>query len=350
MRVTVPSPALDDPHRVAHRDAARVVADRDRVALRPAGLRVRGASPSRRRSSSPRPSRRRRRCRAGACRPGSATPATWPESRAIRVTVPSPAFVTHTNSSVTASDSGARPTGIRFAVPSSSIRSTAPSPDETTQRIPSSSTSGLSGWRPAGIGLPSVSSSASIWSRRPAVASATHTTAPSSSTVMPSGPRPGADRLRHRGLVAPAAGVAVAVAVAATSVPETKAATALISAPDSRPPNAGMPPSPLVTICCTRWALGLASSRFGPVVPEEPAAASVWQPPQPADAKTRLARTARRAVASLRRPRGLLLGPDQRRAREQHQDHDPPRAPTSAGRGCGRSSPARTATGTRCWR
>ena len=137
---------------------------------------------------------------------------------------------------------------------------------------------------------------------------------------MPSGPRPARIVVATVGC-SPAAGVAVAVAVAAASVPETNCATALISAADSRPENDGMPPAPEVTICWTRSALGLASSRFGPAVPDEPAAASVWQPPQPADAKTALpagAAAGRGRVAVAR----LLVGADQRRAREQHEDRE----------------------------
>src|SRR5829696_7272537 len=41
-----------------------------------------------------------------------------------------------------------------------------------------------------------------------------------------------------------------------------------------------MPPPPLRTCASTVSSSGLRSSRFGPVVPSEPAAASVWQVPQ----------------------------------------------------------------------
>ena len=66
-----------------------------------------------------------------------------------------------------------------------------------------------------------------------------------------------------------------AVALAVGSVPDTNCATALISAADRRPLNEGMIPAPEVTIPSTVSALGFASSRFGPLVPDEPAAASV---------------------------------------------------------------------------
>jgi hypothetical protein len=275
-------------------------------------------------------------------------PVTWPVSRSIRVTVPSPAFVTQAKPSVSARDSGARPTGIRFEVPSSWIRSTASSPEETTHRIPSSDTSGLSGWRPAGSGLPRVLSSASIWTRRPAVASATQTTAPSSSTVIPSGPRPARIVFATVGSSpAAAVAVAVAVAVAATSVPATNAATALISGEDRRLPNAGIPPSPLVTICCTRWALGLASSRFGPDAPEEPAAASVWQPPQPADAKTALPDGAAAGWAA--EPVVFLSAPISDGPTKSSSTTSPASTQVSGAR-MRSTFASTTATGTRCWR
>ena len=63
--------------------------------------------------------------------------------------------------------------------------------------------------------------------------------------------------------------------MAVGSVPDTNCATAVISAADRRPLNDGMTPEPEVTIASTVSALGFASSRFGPVVPDEPAAASV---------------------------------------------------------------------------
>ena len=41
-----------------------------------------------------------------------------------------------------------------------------------------------------------------------------------------------------------------------------------------------MPPPPPRTIAFTVAASGAASSRFGPIAPDVPASASVWQPPQ----------------------------------------------------------------------
>src|SRR4051812_26162694 len=67
---------------------------------------------------------------------------------------------------------------------------------------------------------------------------------------------------------------------------DTYCATAWISAPDRRLENDGMTPAPLRTIAATVAADGFSWSRFGPVVPLEPAALSVWQPPQPALEKT----------------------------------------------------------------
>ena len=53
-----------------------------------------------------------------------------------------------------------------------------------------------------------------------------------------------------------------------------------------------MPPCPLVTRSTASSRDGLASSRFGPTVPDAPASASVWQLPQPALANTCLPSTA----------------------------------------------------------
>ena len=70
--------------------------------------------------------------------------------------------------------------------------------------------------------------------------------------------------------------------------PETKAATSWICCSVSSSSNDGIAPPPSVT-CLTTWSYeGDASSRFGPTLPDEPAAENVWQPPQPADAKTSL--------------------------------------------------------------
>src|SRR3954447_13874029 len=67
---------------------------------------------------------------------------------------------------------------------------------------------------------------------------------------------------------------------------ETYCATAWICAPDRRPENDGMTPAPLRTIAATVAAAGLRCAGWGRFVPLEPAALSVWQPPQPALEKT----------------------------------------------------------------
>src|SRR5262245_38477409 len=67
---------------------------------------------------------------------------------------------------------------------------------------------------------------------------------------------------------------------------ETKAATWSISCLVSLSRKEGMPAPPFVT-CRTTFSLsGCTSSRFGPTVPFVLAAFRVWQPPQPASAKT----------------------------------------------------------------
>src|SRR3954454_22452764 len=78
-------------------------------------------------------------------------------------------------------------------------------------------------------------------------------------------------------------------AVAAGYLPAffaTKSATAWICASLSWPLKAGIAPPPTATWCATASFDGFSWSRFGPTLPVEPAAFSVWQPPQPADAKT----------------------------------------------------------------
>src|SRR5262245_7535439 len=64
-------------------------------------------------------------------------------------------------------------------------------------------------------------------------------------------------------------------------------ATAAIWARESRFANDGIPPPPLVTCATTVCRSGASWSRFGPITHADPAAASVWQPPQPALEKTR---------------------------------------------------------------
>jgi hypothetical protein len=49
-----------------------------------------------------------------------------------------------------------------------------------------------------------------------------------------------------------------------------------------------MVPPPTSTWCATVLFDGFSWSRFGPTLPLEPAAFSVWHPPQPAEAKTAL--------------------------------------------------------------
>ena len=101
----------------------------------------------------------------------------------------------------------------------------------------------------------------------------------------------------------------------------TNSATALISSADSWPLNDGIVPPPEVTIASTRAASGLRSSRFGPTAPEASAAASVWQLAHE-EAKTAWPGAAAGSPAGAGVARGaLLLGADQRRAREQ-RDHD----------------------------
>src|SRR6187200_852920 len=74
------------------------------------------------------------------------------------------------------------------------------------------------------------------------------------------------------------------------AAPETYAATSAISCGESFPANEGITPSPFVTRSVTRSAEGFAASRLGPTVPVAPATASVWQAPQPAEAKRALPR------------------------------------------------------------
>ena len=69
---------------------------------------------------------------------------------------------------------------------------------------------------------------------------------------------------------------------------ETKAATSWICFSLSDPLNAGIGPPPTSTWWTTIAVSGFSWSRFGPTVPVAPAAFSVWQPPQPAEAKTSL--------------------------------------------------------------
>src|SRR5581483_4723236 len=67
---------------------------------------------------------------------------------------------------------------------------------------------------------------------------------------------------------------------------KTNAATSAICLLESRPLKEGIAPFPFVTRSKIRARAGFASSRFGPTVPCEFAAFSVWQPTQPALVKT----------------------------------------------------------------
>ena len=60
-------------------------------------------------------------------------------------------------------------------------------------------------------------------------------------------------------------------------VEETNLATALISAAESWPLNAGIAPPPTSTWCSTVASDGFSWSRFGPTLPVAPASFSVWQ-------------------------------------------------------------------------
>ena len=102
-------------------------------------------------------------------------------------------------------------------------------------------------------------------------------------------------------------GGAQGIAAVATPAwtPTTYAATSWICfSLELSPSNDGIAPMPFVTRSTTSAASGLASSRFGPTLPDEPAASSVWQPPQPAEAKTASPAAASPAWRRLRsRPR-----------------------------------------------
>ena len=63
---------------------------------------------------------------------------------------------------------------------------------------------------------------------------------------------------------------------------KTNAATSAICFGESDPLKEGMTPLPWVTRSRISESGGFFSSRFGPTVPVEPAALSVWQPPHPA--------------------------------------------------------------------
>ncbi len=83
---------------------------------------------------------------------------------------------------------------------------------------------------------------------------------------------------------------------AATALPEllpapTNAARLRFSLSESLSAKLGMRPPAFVSWCMTFAVLGLAASRSGPVVPDEPAALNVWQPLQPLAANSFLPAT-----------------------------------------------------------
>src|SRR5215211_93541 len=107
-----------------------------------------------------------------------------------------------------------------------------------------------------------------------------------------------------------------------------KAAAAVISASESRPPNAGMPPRPSRTIPSMSAGLSEMSSRLGPTCPLVPAACRVWQEPQlsvktPCRPGGRRPPSWSRTVPSppLRRSASTCLGDDLRSDEEHQHDH-----------------------------
>src|SRR5476651_596952 len=83
----------------------------------------------------------------------------------------------------------------------------------------------------------------------------------------------------------PVVPVAFDAAEGAVEPPATEAihaARAWISFDESDPLNDGMIAPPSAIWSAIRLAAGRRRSRFGPPPPVEPAAASVWHPPQPA--------------------------------------------------------------------
>jgi hypothetical protein len=85
---------------------------------------------------------------------------------------------------------------------------------------------------------------------------------------------------------------------------ETQSASCWISLAESEPENDGIPPPPEATCAATAALDGLRASRFGPTVPDELAALSVWQPPQPA-CDQRPGPLAAPAAAGVTRPRTM---------------------------------------------
>jgi len=97
---------------------------------------------------------------------------------------------------------------------------------------------------------------------------------------------------------------------------ETYFATAWICAALSFPLKDGTIWPPFVTWCATTARAGMSWSRFGPIVPVAPAAASVWHPAHsplkiasPFVPKLRVTRTSRRRLLPTRRRRRRRLRP-----------------------------------------
>ena len=103
---------------------------------------------------------------------------------------------------------------------------------------------------------------------------------------------PNACRRQFGSSLLPQSAIVVSFGLKAKLVPElraaveTKAATWSIWFAESFWRNEGMPLPPLRTCRSTVDWSGFSSSRLGPTCPFAPAASSVWQPPQPAVAKT----------------------------------------------------------------
>ena len=197
------------------------------------------------------------------------------EAQVDAETVPSPAFVTQTSRSPTASASGARPTGIRVDPPVLDPHARRRRRRRPTQTTPSATT-GLSGWRADGRGrAPARDRCSRVEALERACAGVGDPHVAARGREMPSGPAAGADRRRHLrhvggsllGLLGLGGGGAAALLA---SGPETNWATAMISAAERRPSNEGIvPPTAAGRSPRTRSALGLGlvevRARWSPV-------------------------------------------------------------------------------------
>ena len=181
----------------------------------------------------------------------------------MRVTVPSPALVTHSLPPATARSSGASADrDLRHAA--------RPRPGRPRRR-PTARPRRRRSPRP---GCPAGARRERLALRRPvaaskrcsvpAVALATKTRPSGDRDAV--GPAVGADR-RRLGRAGRGAWRWRSGSRRPASSPATNAATASISAADSVPLNAGIVPLPLSTVALTVAALGLRSSRFGPTLP-----------------------------------------------------------------------------------